>query len=164
MPISRAKKEAVLQELCTILQEAPTIAFVHFKGINAAQERAMRRALRDAGVRFRVAKKRLILRALAQQQVAGEQPPFAGELAIAYGGDEVAPAREVAKVAKTIEGGELSLVGAIFEGRYLSAQEAQALAAVPSRGELLAQLAFVLKSPVQRLAIALNEVAKARNA
>ncbi|RME30289.1 50S ribosomal protein L10 [Candidatus Parcubacteria bacterium] len=160
MPITRAKKQQILEELSHILEESPTIAFVHFKGIPVAQERAMRRALREAGVRLRVAKKRLIARVLAERQFSGEMPSLEREVAIAFGGDEIAPAREIAKAAKALQTGELTLVGAVFEARYLSAQEAQALAAIPSRQELLAQLAFVLKSPIQRVAIALSEVAK----
>ena len=86
-------------------------------------------------------------------------PELPGEVAMVYGTDEIAPAREVYNFQKTHKG-LLSILGGIFEGNFVAKEKMIEIATIPSREVLLSKIAFLLKSPMQRLAIAVNEVAK----
>lgn len=57
----------------------------------------------------------------------------------------------------------LSILGGIFEGKFVSGEKMMEIATIPSREVLLSKIAFLLKSPMQRLAIAVNEVAKTKS-
>ncbi len=104
-------------------------------------------------------KKSLLKRALDARGYTGEIPELPGEIAVAYGTDSIAPAREVFGFQKTHKE-NVSIVGGIFEGMYKDQASMLSLATIPSREVLLSQIAFLLKSPIQRLAIAVSEVAK----
>nr|MBP7967239.1 50S ribosomal protein L10 [Candidatus Woesebacteria bacterium] len=114
--------------------------------------------LRDKGVNYRVSRKTLLKRALAGK-AEGEIPELAGEVAIAYSSDEIASPREVYNFQKTHKG-ILSIVGGIFNGKFANADYMMELATIPSKEVLLSKLAFLFKSPMQRVAIAINEVSK----
>ncbi len=89
-------------------------------------------------------------------------PEFGQETAFAYGEDLLAPAREIFAFSKEHKG-LLNIVGGVFEGAYKSKEEMMEIATIPSREVLLSKIAFLLKSPIQRLAIAVNEVSKTKN-
>ncbi len=162
MAITKAKKQEIAERLNTILSDATTVTFVHFNGYAIADEHAMRNKLKEEGVSYYVAKKTLINRALDTQAVTGERPVFEGQLAIAYGADAVAPAREVQEFAKKSDG-KLAIVGGIFEGTYRSASEMQEIASIPGMHQLRGMFVNVINSPVQGLVIALNQIAEKRS-
>ena len=89
----------------------------------------------------------------------GELPELPGEVAIAFSGDEIASSREIYNFQKTHKG-LLNILGGIFEGKFVDGVKMTEIATIPSREVLLSKIAFLLKSPMQRLAIAVNEVAK----
>jgi large subunit ribosomal protein L10 len=126
--------------------------------MKVSDETVLRRELRDKGVNYRVSRKTLLKRALAGK-AEGEIPELAGEVAIAYSSDEIASPREVYNFQKTHKG-ILSIVGGIFNGKFASADYMMELATIPSKEVLLSKLAFLFKSPMQRVAIAINEVSK----
>lgn len=95
MAISRAKKEEIVDKLSGVVKEAKSLVFVNFKGLNVSQANEMRRALKDEGVSYTVAKKTLTHRALDEGKFEGEKPSLDGELALAWGEDLVAPARGI---------------------------------------------------------------------
>ncbi len=83
-----------------------------------------------------------------------------GPTAVAFGfGDEVAPAKVLAKFIKENKKGEI--VGAVLEGKVLSAQEAQKLATMPSREELIAKMLGSINSPASGLVYSVNGVMSA---
>lgn len=145
MPITREKKESVVSSVTGVLGQASSIAFVNFHGLPVKDQAILRRSLRQNGANYQVVKKSLLRRALAEKGYTGELPELAGEVAIAWGVDAVAPAREVFLFGKTREG-KASLVGGVLDGRYLSAIEVVALAKTPSREELYGKLVSVLHS------------------
>ena len=71
----------------------------------------------------------------------------------------IAPAREIFEASKKYDK-KISLIGGIFEGKYMSGEEMLGIATIPTREVLLSQIAYLLKSPIQRLAIGISEVAK----
>lgn len=159
MAITKDKKASIVADFANMLKDAQSVAFVQFKGLTVKDANELRRALRAQGVQYKVGKKTLIKRVLADLGVSGDLPSLEGEIAVAASTDLLAPARTVFEFQKTHKE-QVALVGGIFEGVYKDQVSMTAIATIPPREVLLAQIAFLLKSPLQRLAIAVNEVAK----
>lgn len=160
MPLTRAKKEEVVEDLKGIAESSKNITFVNFKGLNVEKANQVRKQLRESGVHYLVAKKSLIKKALNDVGVSGELPSLEGEIAIAYSGDDhIAPAREVYYFQKK-EGGVLSIAGGVFDGRFMDATEMTEVASIPSRQVLYGQFVNLINSPLQGLVIALDGIAQ----
>lgn len=159
MAITKDKKVSIVAGFADMLKDAQSVAFVQFKGLTVKEAIALRRALRAEGVTYKVGKKTLLKRVLADLGISGEMPPLEGEIAIAASTDLLAPARIVYEFQKTHKD-MVNLVGGIFEGAYKDQRSMLMIATIPPREVLLSQIAYLLKSPLQRLAIAVNEVAK----
>lgn len=159
MPISRQKKEEVYAKLDQGLKSSQSVVFVNFHGLLVSDLTAMRKAMREEGITYSVVKKTIASKVLGEQNYKGELPELKGELALVYGADLLAPARGVSEFEKKFKG-QISILGGVFEGEYKDAEAMKAIANIPSREVLLSQIAYLLKSPLQRLAIAVSEVAK----
>jgi len=158
--LKKSKKEEMIKDLGKTLKEAPFAVFVNFHGLNVGSETVLRRDLRNQGVTYKVSRKTLLKRVL-KGIATGEIPELKGEVAVAYSKDQLAPAREIYNFQKTHKG-MLSILGGIFEGKFASTEKMMEIATIPSREVLLSKIAFLLQSPMQRLAIAVNEVAKGK--
>lgn len=159
MPISRKKKEEIYGKLSSGLKASKSAVFVNFHGLQVAEVTELRKLLRDNGVSYLVAKKTIAGKVLGDQGYKGEIPELSGELAIAYGADLLASAREVNEFEKKFSG-KVKILGGVFDGEFKDRVGMKAIAMIPSREVLLSQIAFLLKSPMQRFAIAVGEVAK----
>ncbi len=160
MAITRQKKEEIVNKVEGIAKDASTIVFANFKGLSVAQQTEMRRGLRGQGVGYTVAKKSLIKRGLGKAE--GEMPEFRGEVAIAYGADELAPARELAVFVKKYPE-QLAFAGGVFGGRFVGAEEMKSIAAIPPLQTLRGMFVNIINSPIQRMAVVLSEVAKTKS-
>jgi large subunit ribosomal protein L10 len=89
-------------------------------------------------------------------------PELEGEIALAYGEDELAPAREVGVFVKKFAE-HLSFVGGVFSGRFVGRDEIVAIAAIPGLDTLRAQFAQLINSPRQRFAVVLSKVAESKS-
>lgn len=163
MAISREKKEEIVSKVSDAAKNAQSLVFVHFSQLPVPEVNQMRNALREEGVSYTVAKKTLIKRALAETSVEGEQPPLEGEIALAYGDDLLAPAREVYAFQKKYKD-YVSIVGGIYDGEYKDKEAMLEIAAIPPLDTLRGQFLNVINSPVQGLAVALNAIAEKREA
>lgn len=164
MAKTKAEKAVVIEKLVDGIKNAASATFVHFSKVSVADETAMRRALKADNVKYMVAKKTLIRRALAELGHKHEELPLEGELAVAFGGgeDATASARLVHEFGKKLAD-KLSIVGGIFEGKLVSAAQMQEIATIPSMDTLRAMFAQVINSPRSRFAIVLNQVAQKKN-
>ncbi|MDQ3075569.1 MAG: 50S ribosomal protein L10 [bacterium] len=158
--LHKTKKEEMIKELSKAVKEAPSVVFVNFHGMNVADETVLRKSLREQGVSYKVSRKTLLKRVLSGL-ATGEMPELKGEVAIAYSADQIAPSREVYGFQKTHKG-VLSILGGIFDGKFVDGAYMTEIATIPTREVLLSKVAFLLQSPMQRLAIAVNEVAKTK--
>lgn len=163
MALTKQQKGDVQAKLEEALNSANSVVFVHAKGIPVSDTQAMRAKFRENGVGYRVAKKSLIKRALSTKSYEGTQPAFEGELAIAWGEDLVAPAREVQAFVKSTKD-KMQIVGGIFEGRYMSAAEMTEIATIPSQHTLYAQFVMLINSPIQQFVMALDQIAQKKEA
>jgi large subunit ribosomal protein L10 len=159
MAITRAKKEERVQEITDAVKDAGSVAFVSFNKLTVAETSAMRRVLRAAGAHYVVAKKTLAARAFTALGFEGTLPELPGEFAFIYGEDMIAPAREVNEFVKKNKD-KLSIVGGIFEGRFMDASEMQSIATIPPLKTLYAQFVMLINSPLQGLVVALDQIAE----
>ena len=156
--LTKSKKEELVKEVEKVLSENKSLVFVNFHGMNVSDETKLRRELSDKGVGYKVARKTLLKRALSGK-AEGTVLELTGEVAIAYSADDTAPAREVYNFGKAHQG-LLKILGGIFQGKFMDGAYMMELATIPSKEVLLSKIAFLFQSPMQRLAIAVNEVAK----
>jgi len=152
----KSKKEKMIKDVDKMISDSKSVVFVNFHGLTAAEETLLRKDLREKGVSYKVTRKTLLKRALAGK-AEGTLPELGGEVAMVYGADEIAGAREVYNFQKTHKG-FLNILGGIFEGKFMDGAKMMEIATIPSREVLLSKIAFLLKSPMQRLAIALNQI------
>ena len=169
MAITREKKTEFIGKLKDILAKGESVVFVNFHKLSVADANALRRALRETGVLYTVAKKSLLRLALKEKTVEGEVPKLEGELALAYlpaqagGADPIAPARGIREFAQT-HPETLSILGGIFEGRFMNRAEMTEVSMIPSQQTLYAQFVNLINSPIQRLAVVLDQVAQSKSA
>lgn len=161
MAITKEKKQAISEKLDTILDSSETLAFVNFHGLDVVTEEKIRGSLREAGVSYYVAKKTLIKRAFDKKGYEGEIPSLDGEVAIVYSDDQVAPAREAYAFAKK-EDDPLTMLGGVFEGKFLDAVGITEIAAIPGQTQLYGMFANVINSPISGIVVALNAIADKR--
>ncbi len=161
--LQKSKKEEIVKGLESAIKGSESLVFVNFHGLKVSDETKLRRELRAGGVGYKVSRKTLLARAL-KGKAEGEVPKLDGEVAIAYSKDEIASPREVYNFQKTHKVIVLTILGGIFQGKFVGKEMMMELATIPSREVLLSKLAFLLQSPMQRLAIAVNEVSKGKGA
>ena len=152
-------KQPIVDEIKSSIEGAQSVVAVKYLCINVDQDTKLRKELRENGVTYKVFKNTLIKRAIAGTEFAGLEPDLEGPTALAISKtDATAPARIVAKYVKTVK--PLELKGGIVEGTYYSAQEMDAIAAIPSRDELLSRLLGSLQSPIANFARVINQIAE----
>lgn len=162
MALTKAKKAELISKFEKIVKETPSLVFVAFKGLTVADTTAMRRQLRSQNVGYVVAKKTLLSRALRGGGIEGTLPELPGEIAVAYGVDPIAPAREIAGFTKKYKE-MLSIVGGVFGGTYMDKNAMVEIASIPPIQVLYGQFANVVNSPIQGLVMALDQIAKQKN-
>ncbi len=164
MAITRKKKEEILEKTTALLSSTQSVAFVGFKGLTVAEVNAMRTDLKKDGVRYTVVKKTLLKKALEPKGITGDMPDLPGEVAVAYleRGDDVTMTLRMLNgfVSKLKE--KLVFLGAAVAGKYLSKGETLALAGIPAPQVLRGMFVNIINSPIQRFAIVMGEVAKAK--
>ena len=164
MALTKAEKTAVLNNFNTIVKDAASIVFLHIKGITVNEINGLRSTLRANNGGYSVAKKTLLTKALNDSSVAGDMPTISGgSLAIAYGSDLIAPAREIFSFKKKYND-LITVVGGVFDGKYMTAAEMQAIAEIPEPQVLRGMFVNVINSPIQGMVIALSKIAEKKSA
>ena len=152
---TRNEKEQVVEELVTKFKRQKIAFFTDFRGISVTESNKLRRQLRKEDTDYAVAKKTLFDLALKESGVEFTTKKLEGEIGVAMGyGDQVAPAKTLVKFAKEHE--SFKIVAAILGSRVLTAKDVMALAKLPSREVLLAQVVGVMQAPIRGLAVVLQ--------
>jgi large subunit ribosomal protein L10 len=163
MAITKDKKVEILNKLRAAAEKSNTMVFVNFHAVPVLLATEIRQALRDSGVQYFVAKKTLIRKAFGEKGFAGELPELPGEIAVAYGVDQIAPAKGVYDYQKK-NPEMIKIVGGVFEGKFVNASEMMNIATIPGRETLYGMFVNVINSPIQGLVIALDAIAKKKEA
>lgn len=158
MALTRAKKAELIASYTDAVKGAKSAVYVKFKGLSVADTSTLRSQLFAENTHYTVVKKTLWKRATDANGVQGEAPVTGEELAVVWGSDLLAPARLSYEFSK-IHKGTFTILGGIFDGQFKSQSEMLSIATIPPREVLLSQLAYLLKSPMTKLAVGLNQVA-----
>lgn len=159
MPQNKENKKDIVKKLKEIFKDSKSLVFVNFHGLKVSQSLELRRNLRKMGLNYLVAKKTLIGKALEGAPFKGEAPSLNGEVAISYGKDLIAPAREVYEFQKKNKE-NISILGGIFDGEYKNQEEMISIASIPTVQVLYGQFVNLINSPIQGFAMVLSEIAK----
>ena len=158
MSLNRNEKAAVVADVSTQVTRSQTLALAEYRGLTVAHLDALRRQAREKGVYLHVLKNTLARRAVAGTPFECAKEVMVGPLIYGFSEDAVAAAKVIADFAKGND--KLVIKGGAYAGRTLDAEGIKALASIPSREVLIAQVAGLLKSPVQRLAGVLAALAE----
>ena len=160
MGLNLDDKKAVVAEVSAQVAGAQTIVLAEYKGVNVAQLTKLRAQARKSGVYLRVVKNTLVRRAVTGSSFEGLAEQMTGPLIYGISADPVAAAKVLNDFAKAND--KLVLKAGCYAGKLLDKAGVQALAAIPSREELLSKLLGVMKAPVAGFAVALGALAKQR--
>ena len=155
----KGKKKEELDELKKELSEVKNMFVARFQGMTVAQDTDLRKKIRGANSKYKVVKNTLARKASEGTPAEGVSKFFDGSTAIAYNNaDPVALAKALTAYAKT---NPLFVFKAgLVEGRVVNIADIGNIAAMPSKEELIAKLLFLINSPAQRIAVAVNGVAR----
>ncbi len=162
MSLSRNDKATVVQDVGKHIAGAQTLALAEYRGLTVEHLNALRRQARDKGVYLHVLKNTLARRAVAGTTFEVATSVMVGPLIYSFSKDAVAAAKVISDFARGND--KLVVKGGVYAGKALDAQGVKALAAIPSREVLIAQIAGMLRSPIQRLAGVLAAVAEKKGA
>lgn len=158
MAISRDKKQALVAKMNTSLAQAKAVAFARYTGLSVADMQELRKSAREAGVTITVIKNRLVRVAMSESSTFKDTDTSLLEGQLLYASsseDEVAPSQVLHTFAKTHASLELA-GGFSGEGLVLSADDVKALAGLPSKSQLIAEVVAQLLSPLHDTTNALS--------
>lgn len=162
MSLNRNEKAAVIEGVSAQVARSQTLALAEYRGLTVEHLNALRKQARDKGVYLHVLKNTLARRAVAGTPFEVAQGAMVGPLIYSFSSDPVAAAKVLSDFAKGND--KLVVKGGAFAGKALDANGVKALASIPSREVLIAQVAGLLKSPIQRMAGVLAAVAEKKQA
>ena len=152
--MDRAQKEKVVEELGQIFASSGVVVVAHYEGMTVAQMQDLRARMREAGGSVRVAKNKLAKIALQDQPCASIAEYLTGMTVLSYSEDPVAAAKVVVKYAKENE--KLSILGGAMGDSALDVAGVKAVADMPSREELIAQIVSCIGAPASNIAGAIG--------
>ena len=148
--MDRTQKAEVVESLNGLFGEAGSVVVAHYSGMTVAQMGELRSRMRAAGASFKVAKNRLVVRALQGTTAEGIAHLFKGPTGIAVSKDPVAASRVAVAYAR--ENDKLVILGGVVGGTAIDAAGVKALAELPSLDELRGKIAGLLLAPATKLA------------
>ena len=152
----RAKQIGEIKEK---IQHSNGFILIGYKGINVTDDVALRAKLREANVDYKVLKNRLVNKALEELGIEGFANDLQEPTAVAFANGEITAAAKVFKDAMgTVS--SLQIKSGYMDSAYITADTVNALASIPSKEVLIAQLLGMLQSPISGLARALQQVAE----
>lgn len=154
-------KQPVVEEIKGYVKDAKTAVLVDYRGLTVEQDTKLRKALREAGVVYKVYKNTMLRFAFEGTDFAQLDEHLEGPTAVAFGiEDETAPARVLADFTK--EADALEFKAGVVAGTLYDAAGIQALAKIPSREVLVSKLLGSMQSPITNFARVLNQIAESQ--
>ena len=150
MPLLKDRKEELVAEYTEMLKQSRAIILTEYRGLNNKEMMQVRRAVREAGGVYRVAKLTLLRRALEASGYTVPDELSGMPVALGFCLDEIpGVAKALADYAKDSD--FLFIRGGLIEDRFLSEKEIDALANLPSLEVIQAQLLGLLEAPASNL-------------
>ncbi len=170
MSASKEARKELSQAIKEKIQDAKSVVFVKFNGLTVAEDTELRREFRKNNVEYKVYKNTLIKYAFHDLGVTDFDDDLNGPTAVAFGVDETGAAKVIVEAAKKFQD-KIIVKSAYVEGGKVDANGVKALAAMPSKEQLVAKMLGSLQAPISNfvgvlsamprsLVIALNAVAE----
>jgi large subunit ribosomal protein L10 len=151
--MKRTEKEQLVSELTSKIKGAKAFYYTDFTGLNVKSMTDLRRRFRRAGVEYVVIKNSLALRSVKEIGLTAQA--LKGPTGIVIGKDPVAAAKVLADFAKEHEQ-RPSVKGGMLDGKQLDVAQVKKLATLPTREQMLSELAAGLQSPIAALVGTMN--------
>lgn len=152
-----AQNKEMLEAIKADLDGVSAVWVVDYRGLTVKEIQNLRHNIREAGANMKVYKNTLMRIALEQSELPTLDDLLEGPSAFVFAGDDVAAAAKAVKnFAK--ENQNLEIKGGLMEGKAVSAAEVEAIASLPSREELIAQIAGAISGVARGLATTVNGV------
>ncbi|MBP3608855.1 MAG: 50S ribosomal protein L10 [Lachnospiraceae bacterium] len=152
-------KAPIIDEIKGYVDKASAAVLVDYRGLTVEEDTRLRKALREAGVVYKVYKNTYLNRAFEGTVYAELAKHLEGPTAVAFGiEDATAPARVLAEFAKKAP--NLEFKGGVVEGVYYDVKGLEKVALIPSRETLISKLLGSLQSPVANLARVIKQIAE----
>ena len=152
-------KAPIIDEIKGYVDKASAAVLVDYRGLTVEEDTRLRKALREAGVVYKVYKNTYLKRAFEGTDFAQLNGELEGPTAIAFGIDDAtAPARVIAEFAKKAP--KLEFKAGVVEGVYYDVKGIEKIALIPSRETLISKLLGSLQSPVANFARVIKQIAE----
>ena len=159
-----SEKQAIVAELTEKIQKATAGVIVDYKGITVEEDTALRKECREGGVDYAVVKNTLLRFAFNNTGLNELDDQLNGATSLAVCMDDpVAPARVIAEFAKKLNG-KFEIKGGFMDGKVVSLETVNALAAIPALPVLQAQVLGTMLAPISALACVLKQIAEKQGA
>ena len=152
-----AEKAAAVEALVSKLEQSNAVLLVDYRGINVADDTALRKELREAGVEYKVIKNNIMRHACDKVGVHELVEDLTGTIAVAISEDEIAPCRVLNKYASQYTD-KFNIKAGYIDGQKVDLAMIRSLAKLPGREGLIAQVAGSLNSIIGSLARGLDAV------
>lgn len=152
--MDRAQKEQLVDELGQIFASSGVVVVAHYAGMTVAQMQDLRAKMREVGGSVRVAKNTLAKIALEGKPAEKMAGLLSGMTVLAYSEDPVAAAKVSEAYAKTND--KFVILGGAMGETVLDLAGVKAVAALPSREELIAQIVSCIGAPASNIAGAIG--------
>ena len=163
-------KKLVVEDIKEKISNSKSVVFVKFSGLTVAEDTELRREFRKKNVEYKVYKNTLIRKAFESLGITDFNDDLNGPTAVAFGTDETGAAKVIVDAAKKYQD-KVVVKSAFVEGARVDETGVKALAAMPSKEELIAKMLGSLQAPISNfvgvlsamprsLVIALNAVAE----
>lgn len=155
MLLTRPKKEQLVESMQGKIAQSIAILLVNYQGLKVKEIDELKKKLGEKGISFQVVKNSLFKIALKKANITINETLLDQPVAVIWGKtDEVTPAKLTVEFGKTAE--KLSVLGGIINGKFVTDETINQLAALPGREELYQKLVGTLNAPMYRLVNALQ--------
>ena len=151
MALTKEKKQTILNQLKQELQGNKVIFFVNFQGIKTKELFELRQVLKRNSAKLKVAKKTLLGLSFKDVGVDFDKSQFEGQVAVAFGPEEIELAKLLYEFAKKSE--NFKILGGYLKDKtyeFIKPEKIIELAKLPTREELLAKLVWTMVNPISR--------------
>lgn len=154
--LTKEQKKKIVKNLSETLSLAKSVVFFDFKGLTVEKLLPLRKDLKKQGITLKIAKKNLIK--LAMEKLNGKEffDAYKGSVALIMDQKGDTDGARILKQFKEKEKKDLTILGGILESKFISAKEVLAIADLPSRDILLANLLSVLQGPARSFVQVIN--------
>lgn len=148
--MDRSEKEQLVSSLRQGLTESTLVIVAHQTGLTVEEVSNLRRQMREAGAKYKVAKNTLARLAVAGTSHEGIKDMLSGPAVLTYSKDPVAAAKVSVKFSN--DNDKFKIIGGALDGKVLTAKEVETLSKLPSLDELRGKIIGILSTPATRIA------------